>query len=50
MERETAEAYRASWDKAFDAVEHVFTFGLEHRALGQIDGALDCVADAGWLR
>ncbi len=23
--------------KVFDAVEHVVTFGLEHRTLGQID-------------
>jgi hypothetical protein len=35
--KETAEAFRASWDKVFDAVEHVVTFGLEHRVLGQID-------------
>jgi transposase len=28
---------RTSWDKVFDAVEHVVTFGLEHRTLGQID-------------
>jgi len=34
---ETAEAFRTSWDKVFDAVEHVVTFGLEHRVLGQID-------------
>jgi transposase len=33
----TAEAFRTSWDKVFDAVEHVVTFGLEHRTLGQID-------------
>jgi transposase len=31
----TAEAFRTSWDKVFDAVEHVVTFGLEHRVLGQ---------------
>ena len=30
-------ARRLSWDKVFDAVEHVVTFGLEHRTLGQID-------------
>jgi transposase len=30
-------AFRTSWDKVFDAVEHVVTFGLEHRVLGQID-------------
>jgi hypothetical protein len=35
--KETAEAFRTSWEKVFDAVEHVVTFGLEHRALGQID-------------
>jgi hypothetical protein len=33
--KETAEAFRTSWDKVFDAVEHVVTFGLEHRVLGQ---------------
>jgi transposase len=32
-----AEAFRTSWDKVFDAVEHVVTWGLEHRTLGQID-------------
>jgi transposase len=35
--KETAEAFRTSWEKVFDAVEHVVTFGLEHRVLGQID-------------
>jgi transposase len=35
--KETAEAFRTSWDKVFDAVEHVVTFGLERRVLGQID-------------
>jgi len=35
--KETAEAFRTSWDKVFDAVEHVVTWGLEHRKLGQID-------------
>jgi transposase len=35
--KETAEAFRTSWEKVFDAVEHVVAFGLEHRALGQID-------------
>src|SRR5258706_588979 len=35
--QETAEAFRTSWEKVFDAVEHVVTFGLEHRLLGQID-------------
>jgi transposase len=35
--KETAEAFRTSWDKVFDAVEHVVTWGLQHRTLGQID-------------
>src|SRR5258705_202181 len=35
--KETAEAFRSSWDKVFDAVEHVVTFGLERRVFGQID-------------
>jgi transposase len=35
--KETAEAFRTSWDKVFDAVEHVVTFGLEHRVFGPID-------------
>jgi len=35
--KETAEAFRTSWEKVFDAVEHVVTCGLEHRLLGQID-------------
>ena len=35
--KETAEAFRTSWDKVFDAVEHVVIWGLEHRQLGQID-------------
>jgi transposase len=35
--KETAEAFRTSWDKVFDAVEHVVIFGLEHRVFGQID-------------
>ncbi len=35
--KETAEAFRTSWDKVFNAVEHVVTWGLEHRTLGQID-------------
>jgi len=26
--KETAEAFRTSWDKIFDAVEHVVTWGL----------------------
>jgi len=35
--KETAEAFHTSWDKVFDAVEHVVTFGLGHRTVGQID-------------
>src|SRR4051794_34087626 len=35
--KETADSFRTSWEKVFDAVEHVVTFGLEHRVLGQID-------------
>jgi transposase len=35
--KETAAAFRTSWEKVFDAVEHVVTWGLEHRSLGQID-------------
>jgi len=35
--KETAEAFRTSWDKVFDAVEYVVAWGLEHRTLGQID-------------
>ena len=35
--KETAEAFHTSWEKVFDAVEHVVTFGLEHRKLGAID-------------
>ena len=35
--KETAEAFRTSWEKVFDAVEYVVAFGLERRVLGQID-------------
>ena len=35
--KETAQAFRTSWDKVFDAVGHVVAWGLEHRQLGQID-------------
>jgi transposase len=35
--KETAEAFGTSWDKVFDAVQHVVTWGLEHRTLRQID-------------
>jgi transposase len=35
--KETAEAFRTSWEKVFDAVEYVVSFGLEHRVPGQID-------------
>jgi transposase len=34
--KETAECFRTSWDKVFDAVEHVVAWGLEHRTFGQI--------------
>ena len=33
--KETAQTFRTSWDKVFDAVECVVTWGLEHRTLGQ---------------
>jgi transposase len=29
--KETAECFRTSWDRVFDAVEHVVAWGLEHR-------------------
>jgi transposase len=35
--KETAEAFHTSWEKVFDAVEHVVTFGLACRTLGRID-------------
>src|ERR1051326_4525452 len=35
--KEAAQAFRTSWEKVFDAVEYVLTWGLEHRILGQID-------------
>ncbi|HXM44247.1 MAG TPA: hypothetical protein VN924_23630 [Bryobacteraceae bacterium] len=35
--KETAEPFHTSWEKVFDAVEHVVTFGLGHRTLGRID-------------
>jgi transposase len=35
--KETALAFRTSWEKVFDAVEHVVAYGLAHRTLGQID-------------
>jgi transposase len=35
--KETAEAFHTSWEKVFDAVEHVVAFGLDHRTFGQID-------------
>ena len=35
--KETAEAFRTSWDKVFDAVDHVVAYGLENRKFGQID-------------
>jgi hypothetical protein len=35
--KETAQAFRTSWDKVFDAVEYVVTYGLQHRTFGPID-------------
>ena len=35
--QETAQVFRTSWEKVFDAVEYVVAFGLKHRSLGQID-------------
>jgi len=35
--KEVAENFRTSWDKVFEAVEHVVAYGLEHRQLGPID-------------
>jgi transposase len=35
--KKTAHAFRTSWDKVFDTVEHVVTWGVDHRVLGQID-------------
>src|SRR3984957_15042173 len=35
--KETATAFHTSWDKVFDAVEHVVNYGLAHRTLGPID-------------
>ena len=35
--KETAEAFRSSWDKVFHAVEHVVTFSLENRTFGQVN-------------
>lgn len=35
--KETADAFRTSWEKVFDAVDYVVSWGLEHRTLGQID-------------
>jgi transposase len=35
--KDTAEAFHTSWEKVFNAVEHVVSFGLAHRTLGQID-------------
>jgi transposase len=35
--QETSEAFHTSWEKVFDAVEYVVTYGLAHRVFGQID-------------
>jgi len=34
--KETAEAFRTSWDKVHDSVAYLVTFGLEHRVLAPI--------------
>lgn len=34
--KETAEAFRTSWEKVCDAVEYLVTWGLEHRTLAPI--------------
>lgn len=34
--KETAIAFRSTWDKVFDSVKHVVEWGLEHRDLGDI--------------
>ena len=34
--KETAEAFRTSWDKVHDSVVYLVAFGLEHRVLGTI--------------
>ena len=34
--KETAEAFRTSWDKVHDSVVYLVTFGLKHRVLGPI--------------
>src|SRR5450756_1871280 len=34
--KETAEAFRTSWDKVHDSVAYLVAFGLEHRVLGPI--------------
>jgi transposase len=34
--KETAEAFRTSWEKVCDAVEYVVTWGLDHRTLAPI--------------
>jgi transposase len=35
--QETAAVFRTSWEKVFDAVQHVVTCWLEHRQLGPMD-------------
>ena len=35
--KETAESFRATWDKVHDAVQYVVAWGLKHRTLGPID-------------
>jgi transposase len=36
--KETAVAFRTTWDKVFDAVQYVVEWGLAHRELGRIRG------------
>src|SRR5207237_235142 len=40
--KETAEAFRTSWEKVFDAVEHVVTFGLESKLAFPISPRTPC--------
>jgi len=41
--KETAEAFRTSWEKVCDAVEYIVTWGLEHRTLAT-------ASIVGWIR
>jgi transposase len=35
--KETAKSFSTSWEKVFDAVDHLVSFGLEHRVFSHID-------------